>query len=57
MTSVSNSDSSSKGNFAGTPIGERFNPYRIFNGIFIPEAICKYRGVSPGSKLVYVWNP
>jgi hypothetical protein len=31
--------------------GEPFNPYGLFHGIFIPEAICKYR--SPGAKMVY----
>jgi hypothetical protein len=34
-------------------IGERFNPYQGFLGIFIPEAICKYRGLSLGAKVVY----
>ena len=34
-------------------VGERFNPYQRFDGIFIPEAIYKYRGISPGAKLVY----
>ncbi len=34
-------------------IGERFNPYRRFHGAFVPEAICKYRGLSPGAKLAY----
>ena len=34
-------------------IGERFNPHKRFRGIFVPEAICKYRGISPGAKLVY----
>ena len=33
--------------------GEQFNPYGLFTGIFIPEAICKYRGVSLGAKMVY----
>ena len=34
-------------------IGQVFNPYRRFPGTFIPEQICKYRGLSPGAKLVY----
>lgn len=34
-------------------IGERFNPFRMFMGAFVPEALCRYRGVSPGAKLVY----
>ena len=33
--------------------GEPFNPVGLFNGIFIPEAICKYRGLSLGAKMVY----
>ena len=33
--------------------GEPFNPYGLFNGIFIPEAICKFRGLSLGAKVVY----
>jgi hypothetical protein len=32
-------------------VGERFNPHRLFDGAFIPEAICRYRGLSPGAKL------
>ena len=34
-------------------VGERFNPHKRFRGIFVPEAICKYRGLSAGAKLVY----
>lgn len=34
-------------------MGQPFNPYKRFNGIHIPEAICKYRGLSAGAKLVY----
>jgi hypothetical protein len=41
----------------GSPIarkpGEPFNPYGLFNGIFVPEAICKYRGLPLGAKMVY----
>jgi hypothetical protein len=37
-------------------IGERFNPYKRFPGIHIPEPVCKYRGLSPGAKLVYGLN-
>ncbi len=33
--------------------GEPFNPVGLFNGIFIPEAICKYRGLPLGAKMVY----
>lgn len=34
-------------------IGQPFNPYKLFTGIFIPEALVRYRGLSPGGKLVY----
>jgi hypothetical protein len=34
-------------------VGQRFNPYGLFTGIFIAEAICRYKGLSPGSKLIY----
>ena len=37
----------------GRKPGEQFNPYGLFNGIFIPEAICKYRGLNLGAKMVY----
>jgi hypothetical protein len=38
---------------ASVNVGERFNPYQRFPGIFIPEPICMFRGLSPGAKLVY----
>jgi hypothetical protein len=34
-------------------IGEKFNPYKSFAGIFVPEHICKYRGLSLGAKMIY----
>src|SRR6476660_6574564 len=34
-------------------IGERFNPHKRFPGIFMPEPVCQYRGLSPGAKVVY----
>ena len=34
-------------------MGELFNPYKLFHGIFIPEALVRFRGVSPGAKLAY----
>jgi hypothetical protein len=34
-------------------IGDRFNPYKCFPGSFVPEPICRYRGLSPGAKLTY----
>jgi hypothetical protein len=38
---------------AGFTVGQPFNPYKLFTGIFIPEAICKYSGISAGAKIVY----
>ena len=34
-------------------IGQPFNPYKLFNGSFIPEQVCRFRGLSPGAKLIY----
>ncbi|MFN7994893.1 MAG: helix-turn-helix domain-containing protein [Bryobacteraceae bacterium] len=40
-------------NSTSLQIGQPFNPYGRFNGAYIPEPICKYRGLSPGAKLIY----
>jgi hypothetical protein len=32
-------------------VGQRFKPYRMFTGIFIPDAIARCRQLSPGAKL------
>ena len=34
-------------------LGQPFNPYRLFYGIFLPEALLGYPKVSPGAKLCY----
>ena len=34
-------------------IGEQFNPYRLFVGAFIPNALMEYTGISQGAKLIY----
>lgn len=34
-------------------VGEPFNPFKLFNGIFIPEALVRTGLVSPGAKLAY----
>lgn len=34
-------------------VGQPFNPYKLFPGILIPEPVCKYKGLSPGAKMVY----
>ena len=33
--------------------GQIFNPYRLFYGVFIPEGLLRFPGVSPGAKLCY----
>jgi hypothetical protein len=33
--------------------GEPFNPFRLFNGLFVREALARHRGLSPGAKLAY----
>jgi len=34
-------------------IGQPFNPYKLFTGVFIPEALTRYRALSSGAKIVY----
>jgi hypothetical protein len=36
-----------------TVIGQPFNPYKLFRGIFVPEALVKCTELSPGAKLCY----
>ena len=38
---------------AALQIGEPFNPFRFFNGIFVPEALVRTKLVSAGAKLAY----
>lgn len=33
--------------------GQPFNPYKIFTGIFIPEALVRNPDISPGAKIAY----
>jgi hypothetical protein len=40
-------------NCVGLTVGQPFNPFGLFTGIFIPEALVKNPDVSPGAKLVY----
>ena len=46
-----------KGNGRACPgslrVGQPFNPYRLFAGVFIPEALVRYRGLSCGAKIAY----
>jgi hypothetical protein len=34
-------------------VGQKFNPYRQFTGILIPDALVRYAGISPSAKLAY----
>ncbi len=34
-------------------VGQPFNPFGMFNGIFIPEALVRYKGISAGAKLAF----
>jgi hypothetical protein len=34
-------------------VGQPFNPFRLFTGIFIPEGLVRANGISPGAKLAY----
>jgi hypothetical protein len=38
---------------AGFTVGQPFNPYRRFYGSFIPEQVSRFKGLSPGAKIVY----
>lgn len=40
-------------NSIGLTAGQPFNPYRLFTGIFIPQALASNPNISPGAKLVY----
>lgn len=33
--------------------GQRFNPHRMFTGIFIPDAVYRHPGLTPTAKLLY----
>jgi hypothetical protein len=45
------SDNDTRG--VGFRIGQPFNPFGLFNGIWIAEALLREKGISPGAKLVY----
>jgi len=38
---------------ADTRIGQPFNPFRLFTGIFIPDVMVRSTSISPGAKLTY----
>lgn len=33
--------------------GEIFNPWKLFTGLFVPNALARFPGLSPGAKLLY----
>jgi hypothetical protein len=38
---------------SGLQHGQAFNPYGLFTGIFVPEALARFTQLSPGAKLAY----
>lgn len=42
-----------RGAAAALEVGQPFNPFGLFNGIWIPEVLAKARGVSAGAKIIY----
>jgi hypothetical protein len=34
-------------------LGQPFNPYKVFTGVFIPDPLLTYRHLTPGAKLTY----
>jgi len=34
-------------------VGQPFNPFGVFNGIWIPDPLVRTRVISPGAKIVY----
>jgi Helix-turn-helix domain len=39
--------------FKPLAVGQPFNPYKLFTGIFLPEALVRYRGLSCGAKIAW----
>jgi len=39
--------------FSNLQVGQPFNPFGMFTGIFIPEALARFNDLSPGAKLAY----
>ena len=33
--------------------GEIFNPYKLFVGLFVPNALARFPSITPGAKLLY----
>lgn len=34
-------------------VGQTFNPYKRFTGIFVPDGLLAFKSISPGAKLAY----
>jgi hypothetical protein len=45
--------STSAAGYVSLEVGQPFNPFRLFNGIFIPDALVRAKGISPGAKITY----
>ena len=45
--------STTAGKQVSLQVGQPFNPFGLFNGIFIPDALAREKGVSRGAKIVY----
>jgi hypothetical protein len=50
---MSGQRSTSAAGHVSLEVGQPFNPFGLFNGIFIPEALVRARGISLGAKITY----
>jgi hypothetical protein len=44
---------SKRGTTSSLEVGQPFNPFGLFNGIWIPEVLVKAKGISAGAKIIY----
>jgi hypothetical protein len=51
--SMTRQRSTSAAGYVSLEVGDPFNPFRLFNGIFIPEALVRESGISVGAKVTY----
>ena len=50
---MSGQRSTSAAGHVSLEVGQAFNPFGLFNGIYIPEALVKAKGLSAGAKMTY----
>jgi len=50
---MSGQRSASAAGYVSLAVGQPFNPFRVFNGIFIPEALVRSKELSAGAKITY----